>query len=145
MDVEELTGTYTYRAYLNRPEPVASFDRLRFAQLELRLSVQADGTVSGMLIFPAPAGAVPPAMDVSGRVAEGSPVHLRFTGKGRAGSSVADFHYEYDGFVLPHWDAGIGQRLTLAGTVLRAEDHGSGASLAEAGETASFLAVRRDA
>jgi hypothetical protein len=145
MDVEALTGTYTYRAYRNRPEPVDSFDRLRFAQLELRLSVQADGTVAGMLIFPAPAGAAPPAMDVTGRATEGSPAKLRFTGKGRTDSSVADFHYEYDGFVLPHWEAGIGQRLTLAGTVLRAEDHGSGASLAKAGETASFLAVRRDA
>ena len=145
MDVEELTGTYTYRAYVNRPEPVASFATLRFAQLELRLSVQANGTMTGMLIFPAPAGAAPPAMDVTGHATEGLPVKLRFTGKGRAGSSVADFHYEYDGFVLPHWEAGISQRLTLAGTVLRAEDHGSGATLAEAGETASFLAVRRDA
>jgi hypothetical protein len=35
--------------------------------------------------------------------------------------------------------------MTLAGTVLRAADHGSGASLARAGQTASFLAVKRDA
>jgi hypothetical protein len=35
-------------------------------------------------------------------------------------------------------------RQTLAGTVLRAEDHGSGPTLAPAGQTASFLAVKRD-
>jgi hypothetical protein len=68
-----------------------------------------------------------------------------FHGKGRPGSAIADFHYEYDGGVLRHWETGISQRLTIAGTVLRAEDHGSGATLAKAGFTASFLAVKRDA
>lgn len=37
------------------------------------------------------------------------------------------------------------QRMTLAGTVLRAADHGSGAGLARAGQTTSFRAVKRDA
>jgi hypothetical protein len=69
-------------------------------------------------------------MDMSGRVSAGSPMHVRLTGKGHQGTSTADFHYEYDGFVLPQWENGVDQRLVIGGTVLRAKDHGSGASLA---------------
>ncbi|MEU1182540.1 hypothetical protein ABZ464_33875 [Streptomyces sp. NPDC005820] len=123
MGVVELTGTYTYRSFLNRPEPVDDFNKLRFAQLELRLAVDPDGAISGELVFPEEPGADPLAMD----------------------GPIADFHYEYDGIVLRHWETGIGQRMTLAGTVLRAEDHGSGPTLAKAGQTAGFLAVKREA
>ena len=144
MEAQELAGTYTYRSFLNRPEPVDDFNRLRFAQLELRLSVQADGIISGALVFPAASGAEPQAMDVNGHVSADSPDRFRFTGRGRPGTPIADFHYEYDGMLLRRWETGVGQRQTLAGTVLRAEDHGSGPTLAPAGQTASFLAVKRD-
>jgi hypothetical protein len=143
MDGADLTGTYTYRSFLDRPDPVDDFDKLRFAQLELRLTIATDGTIDGALVFPGAAGTEPLAMDVSGEVSAGSPARFRFTGRGRPNTPISDFHYEYDGTVLHHWPTGIGQRLVLAGTVLRAEDHGSGASLARAGQTASFLAVRR--
>jgi hypothetical protein len=145
VEAEKLSGTYTYRSFLDIPEPVNDFRNLKFAELELRLSVQPDGTVTGMLVFPAAPGAEPPAMDVNGRVSAQAPVHFGFTGKGRQGTGIADFHYEYDCGVLRHWERGLNQRFTLAGTVLRAKDHGSGASLAKAGVTASFLAVKRDA
>jgi hypothetical protein len=144
MGAEELTGNYTYRSYRDVPEPVQSFNDLRFAQLALQLAVRPDGTATGTLIFPAPAGVEPPTMDISGRVSAGAPVQVRLTGKGHPGTSTADFHYEYDGVVLRHWETGIDQRLVLGGTVLRAKDHGSGATLARAGFTASFLAVRRE-
>jgi hypothetical protein len=144
MEAEELAGTYTYRSFLNRPEPVDDFNRLRFAQLELRLDVEADGTIMGALVFPAAAGAEPQAMDVTGHATSDSPVRFSFTGRGRPGTQIADFHYEYDGILLRRWETGVSQRQTLAGTVLRAEDHGSGATVAPAGQTASFLAVKRD-
>jgi hypothetical protein len=83
-------------------------------------------------------------MDVNGHVWADSPDRFSFTGRGRPGTPIADFHYEYDGVLLRRWETGIGQRQTLAGTVLRAEDHGSGATLSPAGQTASFLAVSRD-
>jgi len=146
MEAEELTGTYTYRSFIDRPEPVDSFDRLRFAQLELRLLAQPDGTLTGALVFPAPPGSEPLAMDVEGEVlAPSGMTQFGFSGKGRPNTEIADFHYEYQGILLAHWEMGIGQRPTLAGTVVRAADHGSGASLAKAGQTASFLAVKRDA
>ncbi|MEU0946874.1 hypothetical protein ABZ379_29665 [Streptomyces canus] len=140
MTAAEVTGTYTYRSFLNRPEPVGDFNKLKFAELELRLEVGADGEISGELVFTDSL-----SMDMVGRVSGESPVTLTLTGKGRPGTSIADFHYEYDGKVLRHWENGINQRMTIAGTVLRVADHGSGASLARAGQRASFLAVKRDA
>jgi hypothetical protein len=143
MEAEQLTGTYTYRSFLDLPELVDDFNRLRFAQLELRLSVHPDGVITGLLVFSSAPGVEPTGLDIDGRVSAVSPASFNFTGKGRPGTPLSDFHYEYDGRVLRHWEAGIGQRLTLAGTVLRAADHGSGASVARAGQTASFLAVKR--
>lgn len=148
MNASDLTGTYTYRSFLNRPELVEDFNKLRFAELELRLVVDPEGTISGELVFPEPLGAEPLTMDMVGKVLQvpaASAVAFTLTGKGRTETPIADFHYEYDGSVLRHWETGINQRMTLAGTVLRAKDHGSGAGLARAGQTASFLAVKRDA
>ena len=123
-----------------------NFDRLRFAQLELRLLAQPDGTMTGALVFPVAPGSEPLAMDVAGEVSAPSGLtQFHFTGRGHPNTEIADFHYEYQGILLPHWETGIGQRVTLAGTVLRAADHGSGANVARAGQTASFLAVKRDA
>ncbi|WP_051834588.1 hypothetical protein [Streptomyces sp. NRRL S-15] len=118
------------------------FNRLRFAQLELRLSVEPDGAISGALVFSdAPDDFL--AMDITGKAANASLVHFTLTGKGQPDTPISDFHYEYDGIILPHWQTGVNQQQTLAGTVLRAADHGSGPDLAAAGQTASFLAVKR--
>lgn len=143
MQATDITGTYTYRSFLDRPEPVDDFNDLRFAQLELRLTATAAGQVGGLLVFPASVGEEPLMMEMVGQ-ADGTPLTITLTGKGVPGTPIEDFHYEYDGVALRHWPTGVGQRMTLAGTVLRAADHGSGANLAKAGQTASFLAVKRD-
>lgn len=59
MSEPELSGTYTYRSFLNRPEPVEDFNKLRFAELELRLFVDPEGAISGELVFPGSLGAEP--------------------------------------------------------------------------------------
>ncbi|MFE7558401.1 hypothetical protein [Kitasatospora sp. NPDC057500] len=138
MDVMELTGTYTYRSFLELPDPVDDFNRLRFAQATLGLTAGPDGAVNGELILSEPGEDPPIIMDMSGTASASSRLSFTLTGRGRP--PIADFHYEYDGAVLRHWEAGVGQRAVLAGTVLRAEPHGG----APAGRTASFLAVRRD-
>ncbi|MCG5220465.1 hypothetical protein [Streptosporangium sp. KLBMP 9127] len=145
MQAEDLTGYYTYRSYLNRPEPVDDFNKLKFAEVELYLSVQENRTVTGTLAFPAaPGGDEKNVMDVNGEISDWSPLRLKLTGQGRANSAIADYYYEYDGMLSHHWTAGVKQRLTLTGTVLRAKDHGAGDSVARAGVTASFVAVKRD-
>ncbi|MFF2351097.1 hypothetical protein ACFVVL_15100 [Kitasatospora sp. NPDC058115] len=139
MDVIDLTGTYTYRSFLELPDPVDDFNRLRFAQATLELTASADGTVGGELILSDPGEEPAIIMDMAGTATAASS-RVSFTLSGRGRPPVADFHYEYDGGILRHWETGVHQRVVLAGTVLRAEPHGG----APAGQTASFLAVRRD-
>ncbi|MEV0535560.1 hypothetical protein [Kitasatospora sp. NPDC050463] len=138
MNVMELTGTYTYRSFLEVPDPVDDFNKLRFAQAELKLVAEPDGTVRGELILSDPGEEPLIIMDMTGSASASSRVSFTLSGRGRP--PIADFHYEYDGAILRHWETGIDQRMVLAGTVLRAEPHGG----APAGQTASFLAVRRD-
>lgn len=142
MKLEGLTGTYTYRSFHNVPDLVDDFNRLRFAQLELRLEVEPTGTLSGKLMF---SDEPEIYMALTGELSGSEPVRLVFTGRGLPGTDIADFHYEYDAVLLSTWTAGVGQVATLAGTVLRASAHGAPPNVVPAGYTASFLAVRRAA
>ncbi|GAA1394647.1 hypothetical protein GCM10009639_29020 [Kitasatospora putterlickiae] len=139
MNITELTGTYTYRSFLELPDPVDDFNMLRFAQATLKLAADPGGAVHGELILSDPGEEPPVVMDMTGTASAASS-RVSFTLSGRGRPPIADFHYEYDGGVLRHWETGVNQRTVLAGTVLRAEPHGG----APAGRTASFLAVRRD-
>ena len=145
MEAQELIGYYTYRSFLNNPLPVDDFNKIKFAEAELFLIVQTDGTVSGTLSFPAAPGASQKLfMDITGNVKSwSSPISLEFKGQGRPNTEIFDFLYEYSCSVTRIWENGIGQRLSLTGTVLQAQDHGSEGQVAKAGATASFVAVKR--
>ena len=144
MDSEELTGVYTHRSLLNRPEPVGDFNKIRFAEAEVALFVRSDGTISGTLSFPADAGSPEKAfLDLSGRVTDWNPVRLRFTGRERASTDVFDYVYDYEGEAAPMMPGAVDQTLALVATVVRSQDHGSGEQTAKAGATASFVSVKR--
>lgn len=138
MDINDLTGYYTYRSFVNDP---AGPPRL-FGEGELLLFLNDQGALSGTLAFPADAGAPrKDFMDLAGTVTSWSDLALHFTGIGRAGSGIADFEYEYDCELAHEWDSATpAQRVSLVGSVRRNKDHGS----AKAGFTASFIAVKRD-
>ena len=116
MDADEVTGVYTYRSLLNRPDPVGDFNAIRFAEAEVHLLVRADGTVAGTLAFPAEPGSPEQSfLDLSGRGGDWSPVRLRFTGRGRTDTDVSDFVYDYEGEVAPAMPGAVDQRLALTG------------------------------
>lgn len=142
MKIEDLIGNYTYRSFLDRPAPVDDFNKIKFAEAELFLHLNDDGTVTGHLAFPAePAAAEKRFMDISGTVSAWAPLKLHFTGKGRPNTDIADYEYEYDCAATHTWDSSAPpQRVVLTGTVRRNKDHGS----AKGGATASFAAVKRD-
>jgi len=145
MEVEILRGYWTYRSFINNPNPVDSFDQIRFGEGELFLNVRQDGNVSGSLSFPAQPGAEFKAfMDITGSVTNWSPITLRFTGTGRKDTDIFDFKYEYFCSLAHTWENGINQRAALVGTIVRSQDHGAGDQVAKAGATASFVAVKRN-
>jgi hypothetical protein len=144
MKIEEIIGYYTYRSFVNRPEPADDWDNtIRFGEGELFLHVNDDGVVSGTLAFPAePASTEKGIMNLTGKVLSWEPLRLHFLGKGLPNQGeLSDFEYEYDCTVALTWDfSAPPQRTVLSGTIRRNKDHG----LAKAGATASFVAVKRN-
>lgn len=138
MAFEHLTGTYTYRSFLDRP--TGSPDEILWAEGELFLRVEPDRSITGQLRFPAdPAAPAKAILDITGQADPGG--ELSFSGAGRADTSVAGFRYSYHCRTGHEWDnANPAQRPALIGTVVRDADHGT----ATAGATASFIAVKRD-
>jgi hypothetical protein len=148
MEIEnqELSGYYTYRSFIDKPLPVNDFNNIKAAEAELFLIVQVNGVVAGTISLPAEQGASEKAfMDITGTVKSWFPeITLEFEGKGRPNTTIFDFLYIYSGSVTRTWENGIGQRLSLTGTEIRVQDHGSGEQIYKAGATASFVAVKRD-
>ena len=147
MDVRQLTGYYTYRSFLNNPSPIDDFNQIKFAEAELFLNVQSDGIITGTLSFPAqPTQAEKLFMDITKGFVKilQDQFNFEFTAQGRKATEIFDYTYDYYGSVTHTWENGVNQRLSLAGTVLRVKDHGSGDHIAKAGATASFVAVQRD-
>lgn len=140
MNIDEVIGYYTYRSFLNRP--VGAPNDILWGEGELFLLISDEGSVTGTLAFPADSGTERKNfMDLRGTVTGWVPLAFRFVGKGREGSAIAEFEYEYDCRVAHEWDAAAPpQRRSLVGTVRRNKDHGQ----AKAGATASFIAVQRD-
>lgn len=139
MSIDETIGYYTYRSFRNRP--TGTPNDVLFGEGELLLFISDEGGVSGTLAFPAESAVRKDFMDLEGTVTAWNPLSLRFVGKGRRGSAIADYEYEYDGRVTHEWDSSNPpQRRSLVGTVRRNRDHGQ----AMAGATASFIAVQRD-
>lgn len=140
MAFENLTGSYTYRSFLN--EPSGEIANLLWAEGELFLRIEPDGTITGQLSFPAEASAAEKVfMDIAGRAEHGPDDNLSFSAVGRPDTALAEFRYSYHCRLAHDWsEAAPPQRPALVGTVIRDEDHGS----EPAGATASFIAVKRD-
>lgn len=140
MSFEIWNGHYTYRSYLNLTS--GNPNELLWAEGDLFLRIEPDGSIAGQLGFPAEQNAPERALlDITGRVSSGPEPELLFTAQGRPDTAVSEFRYSYrcrPGHSWPHADPA--QRASLVGTVVRDEDHGA----AKAGATTSFVAVQRD-
>src|SRR5919205_848637 len=105
--------------------PVNDFNQIKFAEAELFLNVQTDGTITGTLSFPAQsAQAEKLFMDItvgSVKILQDQ-FNFEFTAQGRKNTEIFDYLYNYYGSVTHTWENGINQRLSLAGTDLRDQD-----------------------
>lgn len=141
MEPTEVTGTYTYRSFLNEPNIIDDFSKLRFAEAELTLVANLNGTVAGVLSWPTNEDDSERAvMTVEGELVTREPPLIRLRGAGAKGSAIEAFEYIYELTLAKHWPETTGPRQCLVGSVMRAKDHGN----AKAGATASVIAVRRD-
>ena len=137
-----LSGIWTYRSFADRPNVVGSFERIRIWEAELYLdAAEGSHAIHGYL------GERPPIvtngspyLNVVGAVSPGQPERVHWRGVGAASTQFEGWIYDYQGFVVPRWPNGEGQRTCIVGTVTRTVAHGE----APAGAVFSFIAVKRD-
>ena len=117
-----LTGSWTYRSFLNDPDIGTAFNDLEFGR----------GTIGG------PGW----SLALKGSRAYGSPMQVRFQGAGVVGG--AQWIYDYEGWLVPDWPNGVDQVPAIVGSVIRTIPHpGSGPGVVNpAGVVCSFYAVR---
>src|SRR5262245_38946809 len=111
-------GTWTYRSFHNKPEPVESFDEIKLAQGELQLEEAGPNWLMGKLSF----GDL--YLTMTGVSRQGvSGWQLRMRGAGVAGTATAQWIYDYNGEMAAEWPDGDKQRPVIVGTVIRSVYH----------------------
>jgi hypothetical protein len=136
---QPLAGTWTYRSFINDPDPSLPFNDLEFAVANLHFDDAPFGQVSGRLSFGTD------YLLLKGTVTYGNPFTARFQGVGATPGTIENgqpWVYDYLGFVAPAWPNGINQRPAIVGTVVRTVTHSQGQ--AKAGLVASWIAVHQD-
>ena len=135
-----VVGAWTYRSFINDPDPNTPFGNLQFAEADLRFDEAPFGQVVGRLTFG------DDYLALKGTITYGNPFTLRYQGVGATPGTIEQgkpWIYDYLAFVAPAWPNGIDQRPAILGTIVRTVPHSQGR--AKAGVVASWIALRKDA
>lgn len=130
---EIFAGEWTYRSYLNNPDPAVDPNTLLFGFGILRIEEPSFGTLAGTI------GDTGWSLSLRGTIYYGNPMTIRFQGTGNVDGEP--WIYDYHAFHAPVWSNGVNQQPAIIGTVVRTIAHSNGK--ATAGVTASWIAVRR--
>ena len=131
-------GKWTYRSLLNDPNVDTDFDKLEFGRGTIEIASGAMELLTGSI------GGPGWSLALHGSRAYGSPMQVRFQGKGIVSGS--EWIYDYIGWLVPVWPNSDSskQRAAIVGSVIRTIPHPSNCGTAPAGVVASFYAVRLD-
>lgn len=134
MSENPLAGKWSYRSFHNNPDLSVPFNDLAFGAGALVIEEPSEGRIGGSL------GGSGWSLALEGAFLTGDVPGVRFRGSGKIGEET--WVYDYHGFAAPAWPDGVNQRPAIVGTIIRTVPHSGGQ--AEAGYTASFIAVRQD-
>ena len=126
-------GNWTYRSFINNPDPDTAFNDLAFAVATLKIKASAMEELTGTL------GGEGWELKLTGSTSYGNPYTVRFQGVGTINEET--WIYDYIGYLVPRWPSGVNQRPAIVGSVIRTVPHSKGK--AAAGVVASFIAVRQ--
>lgn len=136
MSVNPFVGTWTYRSLLNDPDLKTDFDALEFARATLVITDAGPAELGGTLF------ADGMSLDLHGSFGFGSPMQVRFQGKGVIDGD--QWIYDYIAWLVPVWPSSTDdlQTAALVGSVTRTIPHPNGqGGMNPAGVVASFYAV----
>ena len=133
-------GTWTYRSLLNDPDVNTAFNDLEFGRGTIQFKAIDSTTLGGTI------GGPGWQLELHGSFGYGSPMQVRFQGKGVV--SGAEWIYDYIGWLVPVWPNSNRnlQYPAIVGSVVRTIPHPSGDKkkngVSPAGVVASFYAVK---
>jgi hypothetical protein len=130
-------GSWTYRSLLNDVDPAKPFNDLEFGVGTIVIEEAAEELLTGTI------GGEGWSLALHGSRAYGSPMQVRFQGKGAVGGE--EWIYDYIGWLVPVWPNSTDtlQRPAIVGSVVRTIPHSDGTGgTSPAGVVASFYAVR---
>lgn len=138
MSNNPFVGTWSYRSLLNDPDLNTDFDKLEFGRGTIVIEQGPLDLLTGTI------GGPGWSLALHGSRAYGSPMQVRFQGKGIVSGS--EWIYDYIGWLVPVWpnSDSTKQRAAIVGSVTRTIPHPSNGGTAPAGVVASFYAVRFD-
>jgi hypothetical protein len=136
MSTNPFVGTWTYRSLLNDPNVATPFNDLEFGRGTIVIDEAPEQTLLGTI------GGPGWSLALHGSRAYGTPMQVRFQGKGTVGGE--EWVYDYIGWLVPVWPNSTDalQRPAIVGSVVRTVPHSDGAGgVSPAGVVASFYAV----
>ena len=137
MNTNPFVGNWTYRSLLNDADVNTAFNDLEFGRGTIVIEEGDMELLTGTI------GGQGWSLNLHGSRAYGSPMQVRFQGKGLVGGE--EWIYDYIGWLVPVWansDSTL-QTAAIVGSVTRTIPHSSsGGGTAPAGVVASFYAVR---
>ena len=136
MSANPFVGKWVYRSLYNDPEMNQHFDKLELGRGTLEIAEAAPAVLAGTI------GGPDWSLALHGSFGFGSPMQVRFEGKGIVGGE--QWIYGYIGWLVPAWpnsDSSL-QRNAIVGSVTRVIAHRSASGgTSPAGLVASFYAV----
>ena len=130
-------GSWTYRSLLNDPNLDTAFNDLQFGKGTIVIEKAEPQILVGTI------GGPGWELALAGSRAYGSPMAVRFQGKGVIGGE--EWIYDYQGYLVPHWPNGVQERPAMVGSIVRTIPHSNGrGGVNPAGVVASWYAVRAD-
>lgn len=137
MSGNPFVGSWTYRSLLNDPDVDKQFNDLEFGRGTIVIEEGPDQVLRGTI------GGPGWSLALHGSRAYGSPMQVRFQGKGLVGGE--EWIYDYIGWLVPVWPNSNDrlQRPAMVGSIVRTIPHsGSNGGVNPAGVVASWYAVQ---
>ncbi len=137
MSENPFVGSWTYRSLLNDPDINKQFNDLEFGRGTIVIKEGPDQVLQGTI------GGEGWSLALYGSRAYGSPMQVRFQGKGLVGGE--EWIYDYIGWLVPVWPNSNDrlQRPAIVGSIVRTIPHsGSDGTVHPAGVVASWYAAQ---